>query len=228
MLLNNILNIPVQILALDKRKELWSSLVKELLISGFSEIHPFIAGSGKLLDVLDYDIIDGDQSLITQWEYGTNSTTKYRHWCAYMAHRQMIKKAKFAKWPAFIMMEDDACITKRFSEMLSQNVEIPSFDLLYLGWWKERNVLRDSESRWEKERTVNVVTSDPNLTGLHAVVISESMYDRILDDTIDTNPVDIQLKTFKDVKRYIVEPRLIHLKSCYSNCEDANFERESL
>lgn len=225
-LLKIINNIPIQILCLDKRKEVWEDLIKQCDDNGLTRIYPFIVGDGDLFTPDSYDKINFDPKLMGYWGYGIPER-KHRHWNAMISHRLMVKRAVIADWPYFLLMEDDAYITKRFFDVVSK-IEVPDdFDLLYLGWWKG-----DENDEWNLK-----IESDYNnsgraslekaeqLGGLHGIIISSSMYYHILSLPLN-NPIDSQLNRYHfQIRSYFVTPKIIHTKSLMSECEGTTIQR---
>jgi hypothetical protein len=229
----NLLNsLPIQILCLDKRQELWSQLIPELTQLS-DNINPFIVGDGEILSKSQYNKINWPREKMGPWGYGSNDTTKWKHWNASISHRMMIQRAKDNRWPSFLMLEDDVYITKRFEKVLPKIV-VPqnNFDLLYLGWWMGNE---DDEFNTSIEKNYNMydrvqLGCAKLIGGLHAVIISESMYDVILDLPW-TNPIDALLNIYdvhSKINSYYLMPKIIHVKSVYSNCEECTFIRKEL
>lgn len=228
----NLLNsLPIQVLCLDKRLDLWSKLVPELALLS-NNVHPFIVGDGQIFHRANYDKINWPIEKMGNWGYGANELSRWRHWNASISHRMMIERAKQNKWKAFLMMEDDAYITSRFKDVLPKLVlPLDDFDLLFLGWWMGQE---DDEFNTKIEENYNMygrvqlgVPTRP-IGGLHGVVIRESVYDLILDLPW-TNPIDSQLNAYhQKIKSYYVMPKIIHVKSVHSNCEGCTFTRKHL
>lgn len=220
---------PVQILALDKRKDSWEELVKECE-TFTDQVYPFIVGDGELLDVRDYDKINVDVKLMKYWGYGLEDK-KVRHWNAMISHRMMIKRAKAAGWSRFLMLEDDAYITNRFKQVTESinGLDLNEIDLLYLGWW-----IGDENDKWNKDVEEKYNNGEACIQelrragGLHGVVINESMYDKILSLPL-SNPIDSQLNQIhSSINSLVLLPKVIHIKSLYSECEGRLIERNEI
>jgi hypothetical protein len=230
--MNLLKSMPIQILCLDKRQELWSQLIPELSLLS-DNIHPFIVGDGEILKISDYDKINWPIEKMGAWGYGSNDRTKWKHWNASISHRMMIQKAKDNQWPCFLMLEDDVYITERFKDVLPK-ILIPqkTFDLVYLGWWMGDENDKFNTSIEENYKLYNRVQLGcaKLIGGMHAVIINESMYDTILNLPW-TNPIDALLNIYdihSKIKSYYLMPKIIHVKSVYSNCEECTFTRKLL
>lgn len=230
----NLLNsLPIQVLCLDKRQELWSELIPQLSFLSYS-VHPFYVGDGDILPPEQYNKINWSREHMGAWGYGQTDYFKWRHWNASISHRMMIKRAKDNGWKRFLLLEDDVYITDRFNHVwCSLNAfyteEIKNMDLFYLGWW-----IGDENDEWNKSIEQNYfngksyevgIKRATQIGGLHAVIINESMYDTILNFPWN-NPIDMQLNGIHDkIQSYYVCPKIIHVKSVYSHCEGAIFNR---
>ena len=198
---------------------------------GFSNIHRFIVGDGDLLPIMDYDKVNVDKKYMTEWGYGREGY-KHRHWNAMISHRMMIKRAKAAKWPYFLMLEDDVYITDRFKEVWGQLQPDPAnYNLLYLGWWigdENDDWNLDMEARYNNHKECHV-GAPVQLGGLHAVIINESMYDTLLSLPLN-NPIDSQINQLghERLNSAIILPKIIHTHSLPSNCEGSTIQRNSL
>lgn len=226
----NLLNsIPIQILCLDKRKELWEPLLEELkLIS--DNINPFLVGDGDLFPKEEYSKINWPKEKMGHWGYGATDNSRWKHWNASISHRMMIMNAKKNNWPFFLMLEDDIYITNRFEKVVKKVIIPKAFDLLYLGWW-----IGDENDEWNKKIEENYklynriqVGSAIQVGGLHAVIINESMYDVILNFPCN-NPIDMHINSVHNqISSYFIMPKIIHVKSVYSHCEECVFTRNEL
>lgn len=220
--------MPVQVLCLDKRKELWVPLLEELKLLS-DNIHPFIVGDGELLPKNEYNKINWPKEKMGHWGYGATEHSRWKHWNASISHRMMIQKAKDNRWPSFLMLEDDVYITSRF-EHIWKKIVVPDYQLLYLGWW-----VGDENDAWNTLVENEYKTKDLfgyakaiQIGGLHGVIIDESMYDTILNFPYN-NPIDMQLNGIHDqIYSYFIVPKIIHVKSVYSYCEECVFNRKEL
>jgi len=227
----NILNsLPIQVLCLDKRKELWSTLLQELeLVS--DNIHPFFTGDGEILPKDQYNKINWDRKYMGSWGYGNSDETRWRHWNACISHKLMIERAKTNNWDKFLMCEDDIYITSRFERVWNGvKDKIPDFDLLYLGYWRpneEDGYDKEHEDNFKEKNIVGIDKMD-RAGGLHAVIINSTMYDFILSLPA-VNPLDSQLNAYHSkLRSYFVFPKILHVKSNFSFCENGWFERRIL
>lgn len=218
-----------QCLCLDKRKEHWEKLEKQCLDVGIP-FERFVAGAGHILD--HYDYIDEVNPDVKGWGYGVPGL-KHTHYSAFQCHQRMIKKAKEQGKSNVLMLEDDSYITSRFKPVwnaLSQQItiNIPHWDLLYLGWWiggEDSEYTVKTEDDFNKHRICGVEKM-VRCGGLHGVIINHTMYDTLLSLPAN-NPIDWQLNSMHSrIQSYYVYPRLIHVRSMYSETEGANFNRQ--
>jgi hypothetical protein len=222
-------SLPIQVLCLDKRQDLWLPLLEELKLLSDS-VHPFLVGDGELFPKEQYSKINWPKEKMGYWGYGASEHSRWKHWNASISHRMMIENAKQKGWRQFLMLEDDVYITSRFEKVISKFVPPMPFDLMYLGWW-----IGDENDEWNLKVEENYKLYDriqpgvcKQIGGLHGVIISESMYDAILSFPW-TNPIDMQLNQIHDqINSYFVMPKIIHVKSVYSHCEECTFNRKEL
>jgi len=224
-------------LSLDKRKEEWLKLKEECSAVGIDMI-PFIAGDGSDAS-LEYDHIDKDptQYEIAQWGYSRPGFQKH-HINAFKCHQLMVKKAKDMGLPYVLFLEDDAYITDRFSDVFNEIqffVDYCQWNFIYLGWWignetDEWNTKLEEE--YKDTKKVNILSYTKNIGGLHGVLISASIYDLLLG-LKPTNPIDCQLNMLVEYQatsplltRFVVTPKIIHVKSIYSHCEGSVIQRK--
>ena len=232
-------------LCLDKRKALWQDLEKDCLGRGWT-FEKFIAGDGTDPS-LAYDHIDWGYDKFNPdfWGYGV-PTGKINHFNAFLCHQQMIAKCKAEGIKNVLMLEDDSYITGRFDEIVKSindaedisesRYVLDDFDLLYLGWWqwevddvgKQAGRNLDIEDNWNRKKIWGVGRIS-QVGGLHGVIINESMYDIILGFN-PVNPVDYQINQYghSRLRSYFIYPKIIGLKSCFSETEKAFYQRDEL
>lgn len=218
-------------LCLDKRKEHWFRLQKECSEVGIN-MTPFICGNGQILSENEYDQVDEENPDVSQWGYGIDGHKK-NHYNALIAHKKIISKAKERDLPFFLMLEDDAYITSRFSDVLYEVTPyVTDFDLLFLGWWigdENDSYNKELEVEYRKHKRVGHSRCS-QIGGLHGVVIKESMYDFLLN-LPENNPIDYQLNAneiHRQINSYYITPKIIHTKTMYSECEGSVIERLDL
>jgi len=234
----DITQIPIQVLCLDKRKELWVELIESIRSKlGNDNIHPLVCGDGKTLPREEYDMIDDEKCMASYWGYSAVGH-EVNHWNALRAHRIMLNKAKDNKWPYFIFVEDDCYILERFNKIWYVVEEyIPQdWDLVYPGYWigcenDEWNL--EIEREWEEENQASIIKWGKNLGGLHFTVVRDSMYDTILNFK-EVNPIDSTLNQTPNkldgtpINRYIITPKITHVKTTWSYCEGSEIKRNKL
>ena len=224
-------------LVLDKRIELFEDLKKQCEEVGI-EVEPFIAGSPTedecILPLESYDHIDEKDIDLSCWGYG-KPEHKINHYNAFKCHHKMITKAKEEGLSHFLMLEDDAYITSRFTEVLYslQNVEEMqdlNADLLYLGWWigdENDEFNKKIEEDYSSDGSIGV-EKVRQVGGLHGVVINENMYDAILSMR-PVNPIDCQLNMMHNkINSYYIKPKIIHIRTTYSYCEGSVIKRNKI
>tara|TARA_R110002051_G_scaffold62600_2_gene114285 strand:- start:1400 stop:2122 length:723 start_codon:yes stop_codon:yes gene_type:complete len=231
-------------LCLDKRQNEWEDLERQCNSKGI-EFEKYIVGDGHILERSLYDRIDDDDSDISEWDYG-NDKTRIRHYNAFMSHIEIFKRAKEQGLKRFLLLEDDAYFTERFDDVISKVEQIASryeetnkrpfvFDMLFLGWW-----IGEHDDSWNKtvERSYSEYegvgigrVSEAHFTcgGLHGVIISDTMVDKLLELEAK-NPIDSQLndELHKEMITYYVMPKIVHDKGIFSNCEQNTLERQKL
>lgn len=229
----DITKIPIQILCLDKRKELWTELVGEINNElENNNVHPFVCGDGETLPIEEYDHVDTNE-LPKYWGYAAPGHVK-NHYNAKLCHNKIVQKAKDNNWEYFLMLEDDSYITDRFNKVwngLNPYLEqVDDWDLLYLGWW-----IGDENDEWniglekdfEEKGEASIMKWNSGMGGLHAVIIRNTMYDKILN-LPNNDPVDSHLNRLKDINRYVITPKIIHIKTTWSFCEGSELKRNYL
>lgn len=219
-----------QCLCLDKRIKYWKQLEKDALAVGIP-FEPFVVGGGKLLD--HYDYIDNPNPDVSRWGYGVPGL-KHTHWNALQSHKAMIRKTIVNKKDNVLFLEDDAYITSKFSDIWSKISKIltqslSNWDIIYLGWWinggDDSEFTLNTEKIYEENGEFGF-DKIIQVGGLHGALINHTMYDTILR-LPENNPIDYQLNRFHNcIQSYYIYPRLIHVKSIYSETEGCIFSRD--
>lgn len=224
------------IVALDKRKEHWEDLLQQAKTLGI-DCEAFVCGSGADPD-LTYDLIDEVNPDVSQWGYGVPHL-KHHHYNCLLAHKEIIRRAKTQGLKNILMLEDDSVfIESRFTEAMGIAQERifqynfhRDYDLIYLGYWygdesSQFNTKVEHFWKTEKDICLHEITPGNNLGGWHGVVVNERAYDLLLNAPMN-NPLD----TFCCFQRHRLKsalfcPKVIHVKSMYSETEGAFFERK--
>lgn len=215
---------------MDKRKEHWLELQKSFENTEI-KFQPFIAGDGSDSE-LKYDYIDNPNPDVSTWGYGREGF-KHHHWNALQCHKRMIQYAKDCNWSSVLLLEDDAYLTSRFFNGLNYLdgfVDYLNLDVLYLGWWvgDENDSYNTAiEERFKDNQDFRLERVGDNLGGLHGALVFSHVYDYILS-LPENNPIDSQLNMTRGILRYIVQPKLIHVKSIYSFTEGVVLNRKEL
>lgn len=226
-------------LCLDERLDHWLELEKQVNNSGL-EFESFVAGDGITFPLERYDYVDDPNPDVSRWGYGKPEHKK-NHYNAFMAHKEIIRRAKAQGLKQFLMLEDDAYLTDRFEHVIRSVVSTcwhpdwnrednALFDLLYLGWWigdeyDDWNVTVEEE--YKKNKNVELQKAW-QIGGLHGVIINQSMYDTILSMP-PINPIDWQInRMHSKIQSYFVKPKAIGIKSTWSFCEGRYVERKSI
>lgn len=223
----------VIILCLDKRKELWEDLSKQCEQYGWN-VHKFIVGNESDSD-LRYSYIDKTE-ISSIWRWGTGIGA-LRHYNAFCSHKQIIKYAIRKQLPNFLLLEDDAYILDRYDAVMNNlhnDIFSRQIDLLYFGWHAfEFNgdyavgYNTELERLWHEENFCQLMPVTFNVGGFHAIWINNTMYNRLLN-LQPICPMDSQCNIMIDINRYMITPKVFHVHSCYSSCEDRFVTRENL
>lgn len=219
-------------LCLDKRKEHWLELGRQAAEFGI-EFIPFIAGDGSD-KTLAYDHIDEVNPDVSRWRYGAPHL-KHHHYNAMVCHQKMIALAKRRGFTQVLLLEDDAYICSRFNEVLNSfeydyKKIIDDADLVYYGWWmgpEDDKFNIDVEEYWNKNKHPRIQIMHPSIRtgGLHGLLVRESVYDYILSLPLN-NCIDGQLCDASDrFLSVLVLPKIIHVKSMFSETEGVVFNR---
>jgi len=172
-------------------------------------------------------------NLGTTFKYGKSGMidNRWKHALAFMAHHEMVYRAKTNNLPMVLMLEDDAYITKRYPEIfqrLKHQIQNLNFDIIYFGWWigDENDYFNDSvEFLWQEHEKCGLMKIRQSV-GLHGALINKSAYNTILNmRCIDC--MDSQIgKT--DLNCYAVLPKIIHTRSIKSQMEDKIMNRKKI
>lgn len=220
----------VIILALDKRKDLWRVLREDCNKRNW-DTRAYIVGSGTDSE-LRYDSID-PLAISPSWRYASG-VSAYRHYCAFVSHQKIIRMALSNGWNNILLLEDDSYLLHdRLDKILPEIAyEIPQYDLIYLGWWafEMDNHLHAGtnltiEKMYREEEKFGL-SSIPQCGGFHAVIINKSAYVKLLS-LPPVAPMDYQVNLNSHMfSRRIVLPKLVHVRSTYSYCEDSFVQRD--
>lgn len=203
-------------------------------------LEKFICGDGSY--PLKYDHVDIMKPPAAPFRYGTPGTIN-RHYNAFLCHKKMVQRAIDEDRENILLLEDDAYFTSRFSEIWNQihdKLDTIEFDVVYLGWWMERpnspdenGDRADLESLWaaEKKCGVDKVPRKPfikqEICGLHGLLVNKSAFSLLAN--APWGPMDSFLTTQLDrLKAYYVWPKIIHVGSGFSNCENTNVIRNKI
>lgn len=223
----------VIILCLDKRRELWEDLTQQCIKRGWT-VHQFIVGDGCTPGI-NYKHIDASE-VHPDWRWGTGIGA-LRHCNAFHSHKAIVKYAIRKELPNFLLLEDDAYILDRYNAVMTNlhnDIFSRQIDLLYLGWHAfefsgdyavgKNHVI---EQEWNEIRASELLPVNFNVGGFHAVWINNTMYARLLNLPA-ISPMDSQCNIMRDVNRYMITPKVFHVKNTYSYCENKVVTREIL
>ena len=221
------------IMTLDKRIHLAEELEQQCRDKGF-DVKKFISGDGLNKD-LQYDNIDFFTTPDI-WQWGTGISA-LRHYRAFLTHKAIIKYAIKKQLDGFLLLEDDSYFLDRYDEILDklnyEDIYHQSCDLLYLGWHAfefngdyavGKNI--EIEKNWAEEKKCEVLPINFNVGGFHAVYVNSSAYATLLNFSAIT-PMDSQCN-YSNLNRAMIIPKLLHVRSCHSYCENRFVQRESL
>ncbi len=170
------------------------------------------------------------------WQWGTGIGAQ-RHYWAYESHKAILRYAIKKRFDSFILMEDDCCFTSRFDYLypkVMDDLSIRQWDLVYLGWHCfefdgdyaiGRNL--EIEKRWREEGYYELLPVRFNVGGFHAVVINSRIYNQ-LANLPALCPMDSQVNRMAHLNRWMITPKVFHVRNTYSFCEDKIVTREVL
>lgn len=235
------------IMMLDKRiyeKSAYLHNNIEQLMGYDLDVRTVISGDGILLKNQPYHNIDPDQNDPTDlrvihfnesWRWGTGISA-WRHYCAFLTHKKIIKLAIKNKWDNFLLLEDDAVFTSRFYDVMQQVYQqTPTeWDIIYLGYhafeYKDHRLAgRNLEyEKYYKETGNAWLEPIQQCGGLFAAWINSSLYNRILAMP-PIAPVDAQLNYCrKEITSLNVVPMAMYTAGGFSHCENTFIERDVL
>lgn len=223
----------VYVLALDKRKDLWSSLVEDCISRGF-DVKSFIVGDGSD-PALDYDHIDIPETP-DSWKWGTGVSAQ-RHYWAFVSHKKIIKEALKKGHNNILMLEDDSYFTSRFDREwpgIQDKLSKMDFDYVQLGWhsFEYENHLFSGQNlviEDEYKKSGNCYLAQlKQAGGLFGCIINKRLFPMMLNMPA-VAPYDHQLNMYRPfIKHYATIPSLIYVQSTWSSCEDCYIERDVL
>jgi hypothetical protein len=226
---------PIKCLCLDKRKELWTNLKNECTSLGL-QFQEFIVGDGSDT-ILDYKHIDVDVPRNTPF---LHPVTK-GHYNAFLSHKKMAQEAYDEHWEHVLFMEDDAYLIGdrlNLPEIHKIIASIPTWDIIYFGWWMSTPEDTSGDMKiYEKEFSKNnTVTIQPiprkpflshEISGLHGVLINRDFLPNIFNANI--GPIDSLINHNLDhINAFFVKPKIIHVHSTWSYCEESFVNRDAL
>lgn len=225
-------------LCLDKRKEYWKDLQKQTESLGI-EFIPFIVGKGQD-STLKYDLIDEPNPDVRNWGYGSDGL-KQNHYWALKSHQKMAAKAQELGFKRVLFMEDDAYWTSRALTII-ENIEkrenfldyLLSFPVIYAGWWgfgeenSEYNLEIENSFNESGEISLREIKYGTNIGGAHGIIFTKEMFP-IIQSLPPITTLDTQLCFLRGkIPAVKICPKIIHVKSCWSYCEGAVFNRKIL
>lgn len=139
-----------------------------------------------------------------------------------------------------LLLEDDAYIIEdRWENGWDQAKEEiialkGDWDLIYLGWHAfeyENNMHAGRnliiEERYKNNKKFYLKMINHPCSGMHGVLVNQRHYERMYGYT-PTVPIDSQWNNDRSLKRYMIQPKLIGLHSCFSMCEQSFVNRDIL
>ncbi len=221
------------ILSLDKRMDMVADLHNQCIAKGWNT-ELFVVGSGSdpSLEYNWVDPIDTDP----RWNYASG-VSSYRHYCAHLSHRKILQKAIAEDYPSILLLEDDAILLSRLESVLSgleDQIQSANLDLLYLGHWafeivnhKHAGYNLMIEDMYKNSGLTTLLSVD-RCGGFHGVLINKSAYSKLLS-LPPVAPFDHQVNLNSHMfRRRIVCPKVVHVRSCFSHCENEFVERDVL
>ena len=164
------------------------------------------------------------------------------HYNAFLSHQKIFQRAYNENVDRLLLLEDDAYIIESRmhiwnSEATQDFIKNGYWDLLYLGWWMTRSNQEglsgdreDLELAYREHGDCGIlpVPRPPyikhEVCGFHGVLINGHFLEVLTD--ISTGPYDgIVNKNFDRINAYYMYPKLIHTKTTWSYCENAELKR---
>lgn len=219
-------------MALDKRKEHWLDLQEQCKKFDIDMV-PFVCGDGSDTSLV-YDSIDEVNPDVRGWGYSAAGHQK-NHYNALLTQKRMIQRAKDNGWKSVLLLEDDAYILQRFTDVINkveENMPDPNGWLLfYLGWWRGNEFDEwncNIDKVYEETGKVYYDYIKDNVGGFHSVVVREELYDLILDMPMN-NPLDTQVCYARQwIPSLMLFPKATHIKSLHSFTEGVTFQRKEM
>lgn len=221
-------------LCIEDRFQEWLDLEGQLNKLGlYDKYERFLAGSEDSNHSHKPDRTDIPKDQIPnldKWGYG-RPEFKHRHWNAFHCHKEMLMRAKNEQCRNVLFLEDDAYFLDRYEyvmDNLQRNINDDDFDLLYLGWW-----IGDENDDWNKKVETDFendgiikIGKVRQIGGLHGVIINHHMFDSLIT-MMPNNPIDYQLNInfHSKIMSFYVQPKMIHIRSTFSYCEDTMINR---
>ena len=215
-------------LCLDKRIDEWSKLEEDCNSRGI-KFHKFIAGDGSNKE-LKYDYIDVENPDVSRFDYGKDGF-KHHHWNVLQCHKLMIKKAEEMELPYVLMLEDDSCFTSRFDKIfdgLEGFLPYFNWNIFYLGWWigdQEDDFNTNIENLWNQSQQSRIMPYNKNIGGFHGAILNKNVFPYLSSLPNETS-MDSMINKTQGLMKYVITPKVIHVKSMYSITEGAFFNRK--
>lgn len=228
-------------LGLDKRKNLWPSLETQIKKYFNKKLDIFIAGNGDDLSIR-YNHIDIDYQG-EPFVYGTEKTIK-SHFNAYLCHKKIAYEAYTENINKLLFLEDDSYLINSrfekifFSDKMHKFLQRSDWDVLYLGWWQTKTDgvsedREDLEEKWKKNEDfgIDIVERPPKMKqeicGLHGIIFNKNFIPIIANAPY--GPIDSFLnRNLDNIRAYYVWPKIIHIHSTWSYCEQGFFKRQEI
>lgn len=226
----------ISCLCLDKRIDMWTELSSNVERIFSKPMEKFICGDG--LTDLKYDHID--ESIPNNWSHEWLYVLNRAHYNAFLCHKKIFQRAIDENVKNLLFLEDDSYIIESRLSTL-QDIEIQSFiqsnvwDILYLGWWLTKSGSdnpdrEDLEEGWKLNGNFGIApTPEPpemkhKICGLHGVLINRHFLPYLANAIF--GPIDSYIQhRLSGIQSYFLYPKLIHIKSNWSYCENSYFER---
>lgn len=199
-----------------------------------TDFNVFLAGCEGNYPIEAYDYWDEEDPDVSGWGYGIPGL-KHHHYNAFGCHMKMLRRAKYEGRENLLMLEDDAYVTDRFTEIwdiIKLAPVLQDYDLLYLGWWvgdEHDQWNLQAEQNWKENGVIDIVNAR-QVGGLHGCLVHNRMFDTLLN-LPQNNPVDYQLNArggHDHLNSYIVLPKIIHTRTTFSYCEGSVINRKHL
>jgi len=213
-------------LSLDKRKDRWPAIAKQVNTLLNLPLHKFVCGAGED-DSLNYDHVDVP---------GIGG-----HANAFLCHKKMCRQVLSTSAKNALFLEDDCYVVedrwKRIynSEIVQNFISGANWDGIYFGW-QQRFVESDTdeietyEEEWSTSGSFAILRAHDQayskISGFHGILLSRRLL-KVLA-TASYGPMDAYVnQRLRQFRMYYVAPKIIGASPSWSFCNN-NFQNRTL